>query len=338
MKAAVITEFGKPLEITDVPKPESLAYSECLIRIHVCGVCHTDLHVARGDWHVEDGLPLIPGHEGVGIVEQVGPGVTNIKIGDRVGVPWLHSSCGYCEYCLTGRETLCELQKNTGFTVNGAFSEYMKADARYVVKVPDNLRDEQAAPIFCAGVATYRAMKVSGAKPGEWVAVFGLGGLGHLAVQYGKAMGLKIVGIDIHEEKIELARELGADLAVNGRSEDPAAYMKKELGGVHAAVCVAVSQQAYKQAYRSLRKGGTLVMVGLPSDDLSVPIFDMVHNQTRIVGSADGIRQDLIEALQFASEGKVSVHVNERPIEQINEIFADMEAGYINGRVVVKLS
>ncbi|WP_134685302.1 alcohol dehydrogenase AdhP [Brevibacillus migulae] len=334
MKAAVVKHFKAPLTIEQVEKPE-VGPGEVLVHIHACGVCHTDLHAAHGDWPVKPKLPLIPGHEGVGVIEKVGPGVTHLKAGDRVGIPWLYSACGHCEYCLSGWETLCPNQHNSGYSVDGGYAEYCKAAADYVVKIPENLDFVEAAPIFCAGVTTYKALKVTGAKPGEWVAIYGAGGLGHVAIQYAKAMGLHVAAVDTGEEKLALARELGADLTVDFRMEKADEAIQEKVGGVHAAVCTAVNKIAFQQAFHSVRRGGTCVAVGLPPEDMPVPIFDTVLKGIKVVGSIVGTRKDLIEALQFASEGKVKTIVQTKPLEEINEIFEQMEKGEINGRIVL---
>ncbi|MBJ8027548.1 alcohol dehydrogenase AdhP [Bacillus cereus group sp. N21] len=337
MKAAVVNEFKEKLEVKEVPKPKA-ELGEVLVHIEACGVCHTDLHAAHGDWPVKPKLPLIPGHEGVGVIEEVGEGVTHVKVGDRVGVPWLYSACGHCEYCLSGRETLCLDQHNAGYSVDGGYAEYCVAAADYVVKVPDNLEFVDAAPLFCAGVTTYKALKASEAKPGDWVAIFGIGGLGHLAVQYAKAMGLHVVAVDTVDDKLELAKELGADLAVNPLKEDAAAWIFKKVKGVHASICTAVSKPAFDQAYRSVRRGGACVAVGLPPEMMEVPIFDTVLNGVKIIGSIVGTRKDLQETLQFAAEGKVKAIIETRHLDEINEIFSEMEEGKINGRVVLDMT
>jgi propanol-preferring alcohol dehydrogenase len=337
MKAAVVKKFKEKLELQDVPKPKP-GHKEILVHIQACGVCHTDLHAAHGDWPVKPKLPLIPGHEGVGIIEEIGEGVTHLKVGDRVGIPWLYSACGHCEYCLTGRETLCLDQQNSGYSVDGGYAEYCVAAADYVVKVPDNLSFIEAAPLFCAGVTTYKALKVSGVKPGEWVAIFGVGGLGHLGVQYAKVMGMNVVAIDTSDEKMELAKQLGADKTVNALKEDAADWIQKEIGGVHGVVCTAVAKKAFDQAYRAIRRGGTCVMVGLPPESMDVPIFDTVLNGTKVVGSIVGTRKDLQEALQFAAEGKIKTIIETRKLEDINEIYDLMLEGKINGRIILDMT
>lgn len=336
MKAAVVNEFKQQLEVKDVPKP-SPKRGEVLVKIEACGVCHTDLHAAHGDWPVKPKLPLIPGHEGVGIIEEIGEGVTSLKTGDRVGIPWLFSACGECEYCLQGQETLCPHQENGGYSVDGGYAEYCVAPADYVAKIPDGLDPVEVAPILCAGVTTYKALKVSGAKPGDWVAIYGIGGLGHIALQYAKAMGFNVVAVDIADEKLELAQSLGADEVVNGMNEDPADAIQEKVGGVQAAISVAVTKKAFEQAYRSVKRGGTLVVVGLPNDELPIPIFNTVLNGVSVKGSIVGTRLDMKEALEFASRGKVKAQVETAPLDEINTVFDKMTQGKINGRIVLTL-
>ncbi|WP_017729344.1 alcohol dehydrogenase AdhP [Halalkalibacterium ligniniphilum] len=336
MKAAVVNDFNKQIEVKDVPKP-TLESGEVLVKIEACGVCHTDLHAAHGDWPVKPKLPLIPGHEGVGIVEEIGEGVTSVKVGDRVGIPWLYSACGECEYCLTGREALCPDQLNGGYSVDGGYAEYCKAPANYVAKIPENVDPVEIAPILCAGVTTYKALKVSEAKPGDWVAIYGIGGLGHVALQYAKAMGFNVIAVDIQDDKLELAKKLGADITVNGMKSDPAQVIKDEVGGVQAAVSVAVTKRAFEQAYASVKRGGTLVVVGLPNADLPIPIFNTVLNGITVRGSIVGTRKDMQEALDFAAQGKVKTNIETAPLEDINKVFDRMENGKINGRVVLTM-
>ncbi|MBA4602517.1 alcohol dehydrogenase AdhP [Thermoactinomyces mirandus] len=336
MKAAVVNQFYGKLEIKEVPVPQP-GYGEILVKIKACGVCHTDLHAAHGDWPVKPKLPLIPGHEGVGVVVKAGEGVTSVKVGDRVGIPWLYSACGECEYCLSGWETLCKKQLNTGYSVDGSYAEYCKAPAAYVARIPDNLSFEEAAPIFCAGVTTYKALRVIDAKPGEWVAVYGIGGLGHVALQYAKAMGFNVIAVDIQDDKLELAKRLGADLTVNSKTVDPVKEIEEKVGGAHAALSVAVNPKAFEQAYQSVRRGGTVVIVGLPAGELPIPIFDTVLNGVAVKGSIVGTRKDLQEALDFAARGKVKTIIETQPLENINEVFERMKKGQINGRIVLTL-
>ncbi|HEX8290166.1 MAG TPA: alcohol dehydrogenase AdhP [Pyrinomonadaceae bacterium] len=336
MRAAVVHKFREPLTIEEVPVPEP-GPGQVLVRVAASGVCHTDLHAADGDWPVRPKLPFIPGHEGVGHVAAIGAGVTSLKEGDRVGVPWLHSACGECEYCLTGWETLCPNQQNTGYSVDGGFAEYVLAPAAYVGRLPDGLDFVQAAPILCAGLTTYKGLKETDAKPGDWVVVSGVGGLGHLAVQYARAMGLHVAAVDVAEEKLSLARELGAELTVNAEFEDPAARIQEEIGGSHGVLITAVSPPAFRQGLGMLRRGGTCVLVGLPPGDFPAPIFDVVLKRLTVRGSIVGTRKDLQEALQFAAEGKVRSAVEAQPLEAVNEVFDRLRRGEVRGRVVLQL-
>lgn len=336
MKAAVAKAFKAPLSIEEVPVPEC-GHNDVLVRIEACGVCHTDLHACHGDWPVKPKMPLIPGHEGVGTVVAVGDQVTHLKEGDRVGVPWLHSACGHCEFCLEGKETLCLSQQNSGYSVDGGYAEFCLAKADYVITIPDEISFVDAAPLFCAGVTTYKALKVSGAKPGDWVAISGAGGLGHLAIQYAKAMGFNVIAIDTGKEKLALARDLGASLTVDFMEASPSEVIFDRVGGAHSVICTAASKAAFDQAYRSVRRGGSCVLVGLPPEDMPLPIFDTVLNGVSVIGSIVGTRKDLQECLQFAAEGKVKAIIEEKSLDDINEIFARMEEGEINGRIVMKM-
>lgn len=333
MKAAVVREFGQPLEIRDMPRPE-VETGKIVVSIEASGVCHTDLHAAAGDWPVKPSLPFIPGHEGVGYVAAVGQGVTAVKEGDRVGIPWLHSACGHCRHCVGGWETLCPEQQNTGYSVNGGFAELALAHPGYVGHLPDGLDFAPAAPVLCAGVTVYKGLKETEARPGQTVAILGIGGLGHMAVQYAKAMGLYVVAVDIADTKLELARRLGADLTVNALEHDPVAEVQT-AGGVEAVLVTAVSRQSFRQGVDMLAPGGTMSLVGLPPGDFPLPIFDTVLNRKTIRGSIVGTRLDLEESLAFAAEGKVEAQFSTDRLDNINDIFDRMRAGDIDGRIVL---
>ena len=336
MKAAVVHQFGKPLSIEEVPIPRPGA-GQILVRVAASGVCHTDLHAADGDWPVKPKLPFIPGHEGVGHVAALGAGVTNLKDGDAVGVPWLHSACGACEFCLSGWETLCPQQQNTGYSVNGGFAEYVLAPAAYVGRIPDGIDESEAAPILCAGVTTYKGLKETDTKPGDWVVIVGVGGLGHVAVQDAKAMGLHVAAVDVSDQKLALAKRLGAELTVNASTKNAAAIIQEQIGGAHGVLVTAVSQAVFRQSIDMLRRGGTCVLVGLPPGDFPAPIFDVVLKRLTVRGSIVGTRKDLHECLQFAAEGKVKAEIELQPLEAINDVFARLKQGQINGRVVLNL-
>ncbi|MBP1859388.1 alcohol dehydrogenase AdhP [Rhizobium herbae] len=337
MKAAVVREFGKPLTIEQFPIPEP-GPDQILVRYHATGVCHTDLHAMQGDWPVKPSPPFIPGHEGTGFVAKVGSNVKRIKEGDRVGVPWLHTACGCCNPCRTGWETLCGQQQNTGYSVNGTFAEYGLADPDFVGLLPDNLAFGPAAPVLCAGVTVYKGLKETEVRPGEWVAVSGVGGLGHMAVQYAKAMGMHVAAVDIFEDKLALAKEMGADLVIDARQKDAVDRVQQATGGVHGALVTAVSPKAMEQAFGFLRSKGTMVLVGLPPGYISLPVFETVLKRITVRGSIVGTRQDLEEALEFAGQGKVAAHFSWDKIENINAIFERMEKGAIDGRIVLDLS
>ena len=337
MRAAVVREFGQLLVIeeVDVPRPKQ---GEVLMKVAASGVCHTDLHAAHGDWPVKPSPPFIPGHEGVGHVVAVGAGVSHVKEGDRIGVPWLYSACGFCEHCLGGWETLCESQQNTGYSVNGGFADYTLADAGYVGRLPDNVGFVELAPVLCAGVTVYKGLKMTDTRPGQWVVISGIGGLGHMAVQYAKAMGLNVAAVDIDDGKLALAERLGATVTVNAMKTDPAAYLKKTIGGAHGALVTAVSPKAFDQAQNMLRRGGTLVLNGLPPGDFPLPIFSTVLNGITIRGSIVGTRSDLQEALDFAAEGKVEATVATDTLDNINDVFQRMIDGKIEGRIVLDMA
>lgn len=333
MKAAVVHDFTEPLSIEDVSKPEPES-GEVLVKMETSGLCHTDIHAAHGDWPIKPKLPLIPGHEGVGIVESVGHGVTEVREGDRVAVPWLGYACGACEYCASGWETLCESQLNTGYFIDGGYAEYAKAFAKFVGHVPEGVDPFEAAPLTCAGVTTYKAVKVSGTRPSDLVAVFGIGGLGHLAMQYAKIAGAAVVAVDLVDEKLDLARNLGADYTVNAREQDATEEIKK-LGGADAAIATAVSPQAFEQAYGSLKRGGTLVFVALPADNyVQLPIFETVLNGIKVVGSIVGTRLDLQEVFELHALGRTRVIYEKCQLDSVNEDFKEVEEGKVDARLV----
>ena len=334
MKAAVVHDFKRPLTIDEVPIPEP-GFGEIVAKVETSGLCHTDIHAAHGDWPIKPTPPFTPGHEGVGVVERVGPEVKGVREGDRVAVPWLGYACGACEYCASGRETLCPNQQMTGYTVDGGWAEYVRANAAFVGHVPDGIDLLDAAPLTCAGVTTYKAVKVSGARSSDLVAVYGIGGLGHLAMQYARIQGASVAAVDLIDSKLAMARKLGAEYTFNSRDEDPVEGIQA-LGGADVAIAVAVSPVAFEQAYRSLKPGGTLVFVALPADNvMRLPIFETALHGINIVGSIVGTRVDLAETFQLHAEGRT--HIVREPIklEQVNESIEAVEAGQVDARLVV---
>lgn len=334
VKAAVVTK-DHSVSVED-KQLRPLQHGEALVQMEYCGVCHTDLHVKNADFGDVTGVTL--GHEGVGKVIEIAEGVTSLQVGDRVSIAWLYESCGHCEYCTTGRETLCRDVKNAGYTVDGAMAEQAIVKADYAVKVPDGLDPAAASSVTCAGVTTYKAVKVSNIKPGQWIGVFGIGGLGNLAVQYAKhVFGAKVIAFDISDDKLAFAKEVGADVVVNSMNEDPVEAAKKVTGGkgLDATVITAVAKTPFNQAIDVVKAGARVVAVGLPVDKMDLNIPRLVLDGIQVVGSLVGTRQDLQEAFQFAAEGKVVPKVALRPVEDINDILEEMEEGKITGRMVI---
>jgi alcohol dehydrogenase, propanol-preferring len=319
MKAAVVHNFDRPLAIEDVPTPTPDT-GQVLVRIETSGLCHTDIHAARGEWPVKPSPPFIPGHEGVGIVERVGPGPAyGLEPGMRVALPWLGYACGVCRYCNSGRETLCEHQLNTGYGIDGSFAEYALGYARHVVRVPEGVNPADASPLTCAGVTTYKAVKDSGARSSSLVAVFGTGGLGHLAVQYARITGASVVAVDPNPARLETALEIGAEHVGNPAEEDAAAAIQR-LGGADAAIATAATPAAYEQAFGSLARGGKLVFVGLPADNhMRLPIFETVLGGIELRGSIVGTRHDLEEVFELHRRGLTRVEYAECRLDDVNE-------------------
>lgn len=340
MKAAVLRTIGTPLQIETLPIP-SPKRGEVLIKVQACGVCHSDLHAVDGDWTPLPNLPLIPGHEVVGHVADVGEGVTHFKKGERIGVPWLYSACGHCEFCLSGMETICLAAEAAGYSKPGGYAEYMIADAAFCGRIPDGVDAYELAPILCAGVTTYRGLKRTGARPGQWMTVIGIGGLGHIAVQYARAMGMRVAAVDVSDEKLALAKSYGAELLVNAMQADPGAAIKARIGGSHGAVVTAVSAKAFEQSVSVLRNGGTVSWIGLPGggqDEVRLSISAIVNGEASVRGSNVGTRHDLQEAIDFAANGLVKAKIEKQPLEAIGDVFARMKKGQISGRVVLALS
>lgn len=337
MKAAVVHQLGQPLTVEErelaAPGPHQV-----LVRIEASGLCHTDIHAARGDWPVQPTPPFVPGHEGIGIVEEIGSQVTAVSVGDRVAMPWLGAACGHCGDCLRGWETLCLEQQNTGYGIDGGYAERALADSRYVVKVPEGVSPLEAAPLACAGVTTYKAVKVAGVRPTDLVLISGIGGLGHLALQYAKIFGGTVVAVDVTDEKLALARELGADYVIDARTQDVAAEVNA-LGGADVAIGLAVSTESFTASYRALRRGGRLVLVAMPADGvLEVPIFDLVLGGKSVIGSIVGTRADLAEVYELHALGRTRVIYETRDLQQVNEAFEQILSGEVPARLVFDMT
>ncbi len=334
MRAAIVENFGDELTIGTIAIPEP-GPGQALVKVIASGVCHTDLHAAEGDWPVKPKLPLVPGHEGVGTVEKIGEGVTEVKVGDLVGNAWLASACGSCEFCRTGWETLCESQSNGGYSVDGSFGEYMLVDAKFAAHIPAGSDPFEIAPVLCAGVTVYKGLKQTEVRPGQWVVISGIGGLGHIAVQYAVAMGMRVAAVDVAEEKLALARSHGAEVTVNAFAQDPAEAIQAATGGAHGVLVTAVHPAAFGQAIGMTRRGGTIVFNGLPPGDFPAPIFDIVLKGLTIRGSIVGTRQDMDEALEFYARGQIKPTFHTRPLEDVNAVLDEMKHAKIDGRVVI---
>ncbi len=335
MRAAVVRQFGEPLIIEDRPIPEP-GPGQVTVRMQASGLCHTDIHAANGDWPVKPTPPFVPGHEGVGTVYAVGAGVPSHSVGDTVAVPWLGYACGECQHCLTGWETLCLKQQNTGYSVDGCYAEYFLADAAFAAKVPAGVNVFDAAPLTCAGVTTYKAVKVGNVRPTDLVAISGIGGLGHLALQYAKIAGGTVAAIDITDEKLQLAKELGADYVIDARAEDPAAALRA-LGGADVAIGLAVDDKSFATAYGGLRRGGRLVLVALPAaGTLSIPVFDTVLGGTSVIGSIVGTRADLADVFALHALGRTRVIYETRDLSSVNASIDDVLHGRAKARIVLQ--
>ncbi len=338
MKAAVLHEFNTPLTLQEVVLPTAEA-DEVLIEVEVCGVCHSDLHVARGDWVQFNRIvkkPLILGHEIVGRVVERGASVQNVEVGERVGVPWVQWTCGQCEFCREGYENLCAKQRITGVMVDGGYAQYVKAPASHVAKIPETLSSEQAAPLLCAGLTVHRALKRAKVRAGQRLAVFGVGGLGHIAVQIGRAAGAEVTAIDISDEKLALAKSLGAARTLNAANADLVKEIRKS-GGVHVALVTSAAKSAYDKAFYCVRPTGTLLAVGLPAQEISFPAILMASGEIQIKASAVGTREDLRELLAMGAAGMVHCQVTTRPLEEAEETLGALGRGEVSGRVALRV-
>ncbi len=335
MTAAVVHEFGSDLAVEEYTLPEP-GPGQALVKLISSGVCHTDLHAAEGDWPVKPSPPFVPGHEGVGTVEKVGEGVTDVKVGDLIGNAWLWSACGDCQYCRTGWETLCEEQQNGGYSTDGSFGQYMLVETKFAARIPEGADPYEIAPVLCAGVTVYKGLKRTEVQPGQWVVISGIGGLGHIAVQYAVAMGMRVIAVDIAQEKLDIANKHGAEIVVDASQVDPVEAIQEQVGGSHGVLVTAVHPKAFGQAIGMTRRGGTIVFNGLPPGDFPAPIFDIVLKGLTIRGSIVGTRQDLAEAIEFYAAGKIHPTYSRRSLEDINQIFGEMREGKIDGRVVIE--
>ncbi len=336
MKAAVVPELGARLEIRDLPEPEP-GPGQVLVKIVASGLCHTDIHAARGDWPVKPKMPLIPGHEGVGEVVAIGPGDSPVAVGDRVSLPWLGQACGHCRYCVSGWETYCTTPQYMGYTIDGSYAEFAIGFASHVVKVPEGISALDAAPLTCAGVTTYKALKVAKPQPADTAMIVGIGGLGHLALQYAKVFGTTTIAVDVEDGKLQLAQDLGADHVVDARGDQQSELAA--LGGVDVALVTVPSPAAMRAAHAALNPNGRLILVGLPADNrLELPVFETVLKGISVIGSLVGTRQDLAECYDLHARGRTNVILETRQLEDVNECFEEVLAGHVPARLVFDMS
>jgi propanol-preferring alcohol dehydrogenase len=337
MKAAVIEAFNEPLVVKEVPTPRP-GPGEILVKIHACGVCNGDVDAHEGIFpeFASPVPPRIPGHRGAGTVVEIGAGVTRVKEGDRVGVPLIHWSCGECSYCFDGLHMLCPQVKLTGFQADGGYAEYLKADARYVGMIPDELTLDQAAHLTCTGVTAWGAIKAADVKPGDWCAIFGLGAVGEYMLQFARSYGLRVVAVSAWDEALEIAKNNGAEVLINSRSNDPGAAIKEETGGVHGVIVNSVKPEPFRQAFDALRPKGTLVTIGLPIADMALPIFPMTVQEITVRGSFVGSRNDLEEAYSVAVRDGIHMDTEEVPLDAVNDVYKKIREGKTTSRILLR--
>jgi alcohol dehydrogenase, propanol-preferring len=332
MKAAVLPSPQAPVEIVNVPVPEP-GTGEVLVKVEASGLCHSDVFLASSPRLPK--TPLILGHEGVGHVVALGPGVTRTRIGERVGIAFLHHSCRECDFCRSGRENFCVKQVQTGYHTHGALAEFAVGAEDFIARIPDALSNTQAAPLCCAGLTAYKAIRTAGLAAGEWVVLFGAGGLGHLAIQLAKREGLRVAVVDVADDKLEMARALGADLTINGLKQEPRKVMA-QYGGAAGAITLTGSLAAIEQAFPTLRPNGILVLVGLSVKKFELPVIPAVLQGLRISGVFVGTPRDLQEIVDLAAAGAAHVHTESCQLEDVPAAMERMRQGALIGRVVVE--
>jgi len=341
--AQVFQKTGGPVEYKQIPVQKP-GHGEVLVNVKFSGVCHTDLHALQGDWPLETKLPLVGGHEGAGIVVALGEMVDDIQIGDKVGIKWLGGSCLSCEFCQVGDEPLCPHALLSGYTVDGTFQQYAIAKAAHVARIHKDIELSSVAPILCAGITVYKALKESGVRPGQTVAIVGAGGgLGSIALQYAKAMGVRTIAIDGGEDKRVHCGKLGAGTYIDFMTtKDVVKDVKaatEDGYGPHAVILLAVSEKPFQQAAAYVRPRGTVVAVGMPAGAyLRAPVFDTVVRMITIKGSYVGNRKDTQEALDFFRLGKINAPVKVMGMSELTSVYDQMKAGTILGRIVVDTS
>ncbi len=330
MRAAVVPKIGGKWEVREVPTPEPSA-NQVLIKIRASGLCYTDVHITEGHLPIPIEFPRTIGHEPVGEIVALGEGVTSRKVGDRVGVPWIQASCGRCEWCLRGKPMFCAQQIGTGINIQGSHAEYMAAYADATMLIPDGLADEQAAPVFCAGYTVWSGIRWANPKPHERIAVVGIGGLGHMALQYSKAAGFDTIAITHSKDKVELAHKLGADVVVSDGQG------LREAGGADIVLATSNSYKASADALKGLRPDGRLMLIGASDEPFTIPSpLEVMMQRLQILGSNQNGREYLYEALDYVAKGKVKVMAETFPLEHVAEAYEKVANGSVRFRAVIK--
>ncbi|AFU57428.1 NAD-dependent alcohol dehydrogenase [Candidatus Nitrososphaera gargensis Ga9.2] len=340
MRAMVLTKLApietRPLKLMSIDRPVAKGRNELMIEIEACGVCRSNLHLIEGDWKrfgAPSHLPVVPGHEVVGVVKQVGSGVKKIKVGDRVGIQPLFSSCLQCEYCTTGKENLCESAEITGETVQGGYAEYISALEEFVTPIPDNLDSEHAAPLFCPGITAYKAVKASEPAAGRTVGIFGIGGVGHLAIQIAKMQGARVIAMSRAKKHLDLSKKLGADNVIVYQDSQGQFLknLKKEEGGLlDSAIVFAPSDKVIDTAIKSVKKGGTIVL-GVLGNVSDFPTFE----EKIVKGSVIGTMKDMAELVSLASSSGLKVVIETHKLEEANEVLARLKKSQVEARAVL---
>jgi alcohol dehydrogenase, propanol-preferring len=339
MQAMVLSKLApiesRPLKMTSIDKPAIRGKNGLLIEIKACGVCRSNLHLIEGDWTKygsPSSLPVVPGHEVVGVVKQVGGSVKKIKVGDRVGIQPLFSSCLHCEYCVVGRENLCESSEITGESVQGGYAEYISAIEEFVTPIPDSIDSEYAAPLFCPGITAYKAVKASELTAGRTVGIFGIGGVGHLAIQIAKMQGARVVAISRAKNHLDLSKKLGADSAIvyQDSQEQFLKNLKKDEGLFDSAIVFAPSDNVIDTAIRSIKKGG-IVVLGVLGNVANFPSFE----EKIVKGSVIGTRKDMVDLVMLAGSSGLKVVIETRKLSEANEVLARLKKSEIEARAVL---
>ena len=333
MTAAVIRRAREPIVLEErrVPDPGP---GQVRIRVEACGICACDLRLQEGYFDLAK-LPVVPGHEVVGRVDAVAPDVSAWVPGDRVGVSWIWSTCGVCDACVAGDDPGCARQEVCGVTVDGGYAPYLVAPAPFVTRVPDELSAAEAAPLFCAGLTTYAGLQAAGVAAGMTVAVQGLGGLGHLGLQYANALDAKVVAITRGAGKVDLARELGALEVIDAAEDDPAAALR-DLGGADVVLATAPSGRAMGPLLGGLKPRGALVIVGASAESFPLAPGAVIGGRLRVIGSAAGSRRQMREALDLAVRHAIRPIVETCRLDEVPRAFERLARGEVRLRAVIE--